>query len=144
MLSLNAQVEAARLHNGGFGVIAVEMRRLSERAGTTAQNVHDALEEASSGNDQALERVVRALGDFGQLAMALRGIEKRIAAASQGITHQAQALDQLSATVATLGDSVNQHVAATEQNAAAAATLSHQAQQLSALASRFRVGSTPD
>ena len=144
LLSLNAQVEAARLHNGGFGVIAVEMRRLSERAGTTAQNVHDALEEASSGNDQALERVVRALEAFGQVATALRSIERRIAAATQGTTHEAQALDQINAMVNTLSDSVNQHAAATEQNAAAAAALNDQAQQLSALVSRFRVDSTPD
>jgi methyl-accepting chemotaxis protein len=144
LLSINAQVEAARVHNGGFGVIAVEMRRLSERAGATAQNVHDALEEASAGNGQALERVVRALEAFGQVATALRSIEKRIAAATQGTTHEAQALDQINAMVTTLSDSINHHATATEQNAAAAATLSHQAQQLMALVSQFRMDDKPE
>ena len=64
--------------------------------------------------------------------------------ATEGTTQQAQALTQLGIAVATLGDSVNQHAAATEQNAAAAAALNDQAQQLSALVSRFRVDSTPD
>lgn len=143
LLSMNAQVEAAHVHSGGFGVIATEMRRLSERAGISARNVHETLEETRLGNTQALERVAKALGTFDQLATALRGIEKRIASATQGATHQAQALDQLGATVTTLSDSVNQHAAATQQNAAAAAVLSHQAQQLTALVARFKLASEP-
>lgn len=59
LLSLNASIEAARAgeHGRGFSVVAEEIRKLADNAGSTAVSIQDMITEISSYSKAAIERV---------------------------------------------------------------------------------------
>lgn len=151
LLALNAAIEAARAgeHGRGFGVVALEVRKLAEEAGRAAKDVAGAIAEAREGIAAAVQAIergeaqVRGAGGVADEAnRALSEVLERIAELSELVDetartsrHQAEAMKTLLEAVVQLEQLADQS-AASALDAAGAATGQHVA--LSQLAATSR------
>jgi methyl-accepting chemotaxis protein len=103
MLALNASIEAIRSgeHGKGFGLVAREIRRLSDESRRATQRVHEIL----GGVSRATQEVVRAAAEGNEK------VEKGLLDAQQG----GEAFDQMAAVVQKSADEVEEIAAAVGQ-----------------------------
>lgn len=104
LLALNASIEAARAgeHGKGFAVVAVEVRKLAEQSGHSAQRIEDLV----TGMRSEMQRVLAAMGDAkGRVAEGMEAAEitgksftrilKAVQGAAEGIHSAAEASREL-------------------------------------------------
>ena len=141
LLALNAGIEAARAGEAGkgFAVVAQEVRELAQRSAGAAREIKDLItkssEEVTGGSRLVLET-----------GAVLAEISRQIASVSQYVETIATAAQDQSAALQEINGSVNNMDQMTQQNASVAAhtteasrDLSADADQLTALVSRFRL-----
>ena len=145
LLALNAGVEAARAGDAGrgFAVVASEVRALAQRSAQAAKEIKTLISASSkqvrTGVDlvgqtgEALGRIVSQVGEINVLVLDM-------AASAE---EQAGGLQQVNTAVNQMDQVTQQNAAMVEQSTAASHSLASEAETLTELVSRFRIGEAP-
>jgi methyl-accepting chemotaxis protein-1 (serine sensor receptor) len=141
ILALNAAVEAARAgeQGRGFAVVAGEVRGLAQRSAQAAQEVRALVAASVSRVERGAELVGQAGQTMEQIVGSTRRVAEIVAAISAASLEQSDGVAQMGQAVQQIDQVTQQNAALVEQSAAAAESLSHQANQLVAAVSRFRL-----
>jgi methyl-accepting chemotaxis protein len=134
LLALNAAIEAARAgaHGRGFAVVATEVRKLAERSQAAAKEIR----AISARSVAVAERAGGLLGRVVPEVARTTALVQEIAAAS---AEQDGGLGQVSRSVQSLSEVVQQNAGSAEELAATAEELSAQAAALRETAEAFRL-----
>ncbi|MHB9146702.1 MAG: methyl-accepting chemotaxis protein [Symbiobacteriia bacterium] len=128
LLALNAAIEAARAgeHGKGFAVVADEVRKLAERAGSSAKEISDLVHAIQGGTEQAVKAMelgTTEVEEGSRLSVDAGKALGEILAVVEQTTRDAEAIRTASQQVATatqeLVRSVEAMAAVTEENTAA-------------------------
>jgi hypothetical protein len=134
LLALNAAVEAARAgeQGRGFAVVAAEVRRLAQRSGDEARQIHKLIEVSTGHVEDGVQRI-RAAGDgITAIVDGVRSVASNMSLISSASGEQSTGLRQISSAVEAL-DLITQSNAGLVEDAAnqarylrdRAATLTH-------------------
>ncbi|WP_058602061.1 methyl-accepting chemotaxis protein [Aureimonas ureilytica] len=137
LLALNAAIEAARAgsHGKGFAVVAAEVRKLAERAQSSAAEIGDLSSQTLAVATRAGDRMVELLPAIRKTSELVDEISAACREQSIGTQQIAQAIVQL--------DQVTQTNAATANELSATAeSLSHQARLMNEQATYFQLDHT--
>ncbi|MEO1314359.1 MAG: methyl-accepting chemotaxis protein [Pseudomonadota bacterium] len=146
LLALNAAVEAARAGEAGkgFAVVASEVRSLAQRASEAANDIRTRIEHSSG----QVEGGVSLVEDMGQAISGMLSTVRTVSETMQTITEasqqQAQALSEITVTVAGLDQITQQNAAMADRNASTARNLGAGAVTLEQLVSSFSTGQGND
>jgi len=142
LLALNAGVEAARAGDAGrgFAVVAQEVRALAQRSAEAAREIKTLISTST-------QQVGAGVNLVGQTGEALQRIVDQVASIdvlvneiSASATEQSTGLHEVNTAVNQMDQVVQRNAAMVEEATAAAHSLKGEANQLSALVGRFRVG----
>jgi methyl-accepting chemotaxis protein len=169
LLALNASIEAARAgeHGKGFAVVAVEVRKLAEQSGHSAQRI----EELVNGMREEMRRVLGAMDDakgrvsegieaadftgksFTRILKAVQGAAEGIHSAAEvsrelarngesavGSIRHIQSISEIAAAnTQSVSAAAQEQLASIEEIASSAEHLSRLAVQLQELVTRFKI-----
>ena len=141
LLALNAGVEAARAGEAGrgFAVVASEVRALAQRSAEASADIRRLISASGTQVAQGVGLVNQTGEALGRMLQRMIEIRDQIEEIATGATHQAATLTQISVTTREMDTVTQQNAAMAEESDAAARSLANEANQLSALVSRFRV-----
>jgi len=149
LLALNAAIEAARAgeHGKGFAVVADEVRRLAERAGTSAREIADLARNIQAGTTQAVtamaegtkrsQESARLVGDAGRALEEILTEVERATTEAEGISESARELAQSSRSVVDAVTEVasiaQESTAATQEMAAGSDLVSRSVEEIATI-----------
>lgn len=147
LLALNAAIEAARAgeQGRGFAVVADEVRKLAQRARTSADEITHTVDAIQGEIRQAVIHMTSASGQAQESAAHANGvtevldkIDAQAVAALDSVHRIAAGAQQQSAKSADIARHVEQIAASTHQNSHAANETAEMASHLASLASGMR------
>jgi len=142
LLALNAGVEAARAGDAGrgFAVVAQEVRALAQRSAEAAREIKTLISTST-------QQVGAGVNLVGQTGEALQRIVDQVASIdvlvneiSASASEQSTGLHEVNTAVNQMDQVVQRNAAMVEEATAAAHSLKGEANQLSALVGRFKLG----
>jgi methyl-accepting chemotaxis protein len=137
LLALNAAIEAARAgeEGKGFAVVAMEVRKLAERSGSAAAEIHELSVQSVKTADESGAMLDQMLPNILKTSELVREISTAMREQSSGAQQINGSLQQLDAVV-------QKNAGASEQMASMAEELSAQAAQLAESVRTFRTDTT--
>ncbi len=133
LLSLNAAIEAEKAgeHGRGFGVVAVEIRRLADQTavatgdiGQTVKEIQAAVSASVMGMDKFAEEVrrgmeeVQQVGDqLSQIIQHVQALAPRVESVNEGMQAQATGAEQITQALGQLSEAAQQTVDSLRQSA---------------------------
>lgn len=164
LLALNAAIEAARAgeHGKGFAVVADEVRKLAERAGTATQEIDNLIKGIKESVADAVTMVTSAAGEIdvvsNELSEAINSVSDVVqenTIASQNLLDQsgimmssieniASTSQENSAAGEEIGASVQEMTAQIEEMTASAASLAELSHSLQAQVGQFQLADEGD
>lgn len=143
LLALNAGVEAARAGDAGkgFAVVANEVRALAQNSADAAKEIKDLITNSNTQVTQGVHLVGETGKMLENIAEKVGEIDDLITEIASGTERQAVNLQQVNSTVLDMDKMTQQNAAMVEESSAASCGLATEADELSGLVSRFRIGS---
>jgi methyl-accepting chemotaxis protein WspA len=156
LLSLNAAIEAEKAgeYGLGFAVVAMEIRRLADQTGVATYDIEKMVKEMQSavaagvmGMDKFSEEVRRGVEQIRQvsthLAQIIRQVQTltpRFQALNEAMHGQATGAEQISETLAQLGEAADQTAESLRQSNLSIEQLNGAARSLQTSVARFKLG----
>lgn len=146
LLALNAGVEAARAGEAGrgFAVVASEVRDLAQRSSEAAKEIETPISTSSGHVDHG----VRLVGEAGEALQSILSSVSHISTLVSGIAsaqdEQSTGISEISTGANALAEVTQQNAAMVDQATADGHALRQEAEGLSTLVARFRLGNDPE
>jgi methyl-accepting chemotaxis protein len=140
ILSLNANVEAARAgsHGKGFAVVAEEVRNLAMKSAEAVDETYAMVKRSSKsieGGNTIVREASAQLSEIVSSSQQLADILSEIADSSR---QQSASLDEMTTALQQIDEVTQSNAASAEESAAAAEELSGQSEELKSLIGQFR------
>jgi methyl-accepting chemotaxis protein len=141
LLALNAAVEAARAgeQGKGFAVVAAEVRRLAQRSGDEARQIHKLIETSSSHVEDGVQRIRRAGDGITHIVEGVRSVATNMSRISSASGEQSTGLRQISSAVEELDRITQSNAGLVEDAANQAQYLRERAATLTRSVAHFRL-----
>ena len=141
ILALNAAVEAARAgqHGRGFAVVATEVRSLSARSATAAQEIRTLIDSSVQQVENGTALVHRAGTTMSEIVSSIRHVTDIMNEISAASLEQQAGVGQIAQAVNQMDQATQQNAALVEQMTAAANSLRQQSDDLVETVSVFRI-----
>ena len=141
ILALNAAVEAARAgeQGRGFAIVAGEVRNLAGRSAEAAREIKSLIGASVDRAEQGADIAVTAGTTMDDVLGSIRRVSDVVAEISAASVQQSAGVAQVGEAVVQMDQATQSNAALVQQSAAAADSLRHQAQQLVAAVTVFRL-----
>ncbi|MBY0432148.1 MAG: hypothetical protein K2Q10_13185, partial [Rhodospirillales bacterium] len=141
MLSLNAAIEAARAgeHGKGFAVVAEEVRKLADTTSASANQIGVLVQQATREAEHGVELVDAVKGGMEEIVAEVRDSDNMVQRIAAAITQQSASIEEITASLASLGRIGEANAAAAEEITATMVELAHLAEQTRLEMAQFRV-----
>jgi methyl-accepting chemotaxis protein len=142
LLALNAGVEAARAGEAGrgFAVVASEVRALAQRSSDAAKEIKTLINASSQQVESGVELVNKTGGALQKIVTKVAEISSLVSEISASTQEQSSGLAQVNTAVNQMDQVTQQNAAMVEESTAASHSLAGEADALTAMVSKFKVG----
>ncbi len=141
LLALNAAVEAARAgeQGKGFAVVAAEVRRLAQRSGDEARQIHKLIEASTGHVEDGVQRIRAAGLGITAIVDGVRSVASNMSLISSASGEQSTGLRQISSAVEELDRITQSNAGLVEDAANQAQYLRDRAATLTGSVAHFRL-----
>ena len=141
LLALNAAVEAARAgeQGRGFAVVASEVRRLAQRSGDEARQIHKLIETSTGHVEDGVQRIRAAGEGITAIVDGVRSVASNMSVISSASGEQSTGLRQISSAVEELDRITQSNAGLVEDAANQARYLRERAATLTRSVAHFRL-----
>ena len=145
LLALNAGVEAARAGEAGrgFAVVATEVRALAQRSAEAAREIKTLISASTAQVKEGVDLVGQTGQALDRIVVQVAQISTLVAEIAASAQEQSIGLAEVNTAVNQMDQVTQQNAAMVEQSTAASHALVQEANQLTRLLSRFRLGKRP-
>ncbi|MFW5861518.1 MAG: methyl-accepting chemotaxis protein [Spirochaetota bacterium] len=132
LLALNAAVEAARAgdQGRGFAVVAGEVRNLAQRAGQSAKEISDLINDSQEKISNGTELVNKSGESLREIIGSVKQVSRYISEIASASDEQRRGIEQINTAVVDMDTMTQQNAAMVEETASASEEMANQAQQL--------------